>query len=518
MVSLKETLKLFPDFIVLTENASLDRMVSSVSVMDAPDIHRWMKGGELLITSGYLLSLQQDTFIDLIEKLHRKGISALGIKVSRYMHKLPPVILEKANQLDLPIIEIPERYAFTEIISPVLTEIVNRRYVELQQSEEMGKRFLKIGVDDVSYIKILNLLRLYIQEDVFYFSHMDQEIFSPFAQRKKDLSEDEKNNYIAYDVKYQKINYGTIYISKPLTAIRQRMALDHAITIFRLSIQSSLSSKRLEHQRRNDFLSDLIQNNIQNKEEILFRSQEYGWKWDDRIYCIFVQLKPTSMQRSETRRALAKKSQDILDGLRSSVKTHYQNVYYLQSSDSMVLLFIGRKNLQSKDSVQETLSSWVAHTKPTIPIAIGIGRMYSDINETWRSYEDARKTAILGRSLFGSQKVYDYNDIALYDHYWKNSESLEDIPMVKLLITLQQEDQRDNSEHMTTIKALIQADWTQKRASDLSQVHYNTLKYRVSRLKERTGWSLETREEKFQIELAYKLFLLIEKQKVQNPL
>ena len=58
---------------VLAGFEGLSRSVSTVTVMDAPDIYNWMKGGEFLITSAYAMKDDADNLMGLIEKLDRCG-------------------------------------------------------------------------------------------------------------------------------------------------------------------------------------------------------------------------------------------------------------------------------------------------------------------------------------------------------------------------------------------------------------------------------------------------------------
>ena len=44
----------------------LDRPVRGVNVMEAPDIARWLRGGELLLSTGYQFCDQPDDFDDLV--------------------------------------------------------------------------------------------------------------------------------------------------------------------------------------------------------------------------------------------------------------------------------------------------------------------------------------------------------------------------------------------------------------------------------------------------------------------
>ena len=56
----------FSDMIVAGGQDGLFREVTSVSVMDAPDIHEWMKGGEFLITTAYIFKDSPEGMLRLI--------------------------------------------------------------------------------------------------------------------------------------------------------------------------------------------------------------------------------------------------------------------------------------------------------------------------------------------------------------------------------------------------------------------------------------------------------------------
>ena len=80
---LREILRIpaFERFQVVAGRRGLDRDVSTVSVMDAPDIYEWMRGGEFLITSGYVMKDDPEYITKMVEKLDEWGASAFGIKL-----------------------------------------------------------------------------------------------------------------------------------------------------------------------------------------------------------------------------------------------------------------------------------------------------------------------------------------------------------------------------------------------------------------------------------------------------
>ena len=58
MITLKEILsfKEYENLKVIAGKDGLDRKVSTVTILDAPDGYKWTQGGEFVITSGYVLS------------------------------------------------------------------------------------------------------------------------------------------------------------------------------------------------------------------------------------------------------------------------------------------------------------------------------------------------------------------------------------------------------------------------------------------------------------------------------
>lgn len=108
--------QLFPDFALLGGSAGLNRTLLSVSVIDSPDVDRWMRGGELLVGSGYIFRENPLDLIPFMERAHSKGVVAIGIKLDRYHHDLTDEIRSCADRLGFPLIQIPLNYRWTDII------------------------------------------------------------------------------------------------------------------------------------------------------------------------------------------------------------------------------------------------------------------------------------------------------------------------------------------------------------------------------------------------------------------
>ena len=137
---------LFPDFELLGGSGGLSRKLSSVSVIDAPDVDRWMRGGEFLIGSGYIFREDPEGFTPFLRRVNEKGIAALGIKLDRYHHQLPGSMVAESDALNLPLVAIPLNYRWTDVIEGVQVFLVQEKHREEGTPDDLGS-FWEEGLD-----------------------------------------------------------------------------------------------------------------------------------------------------------------------------------------------------------------------------------------------------------------------------------------------------------------------------------------------------------------------------------
>ena len=107
--------KLSPNFILLAGANGLSREITSINIFDAPDIDKWLRGGEFVIGTGFIFKDNPEEFTKFVKKLHYSNAAALGIKLGRFHVELPKKTVETAEELNFPIIEIPVEYRWPDI-------------------------------------------------------------------------------------------------------------------------------------------------------------------------------------------------------------------------------------------------------------------------------------------------------------------------------------------------------------------------------------------------------------------
>src|SRR5699024_10652190 len=143
-ISLRKSMKLgkFSECKVVAGHDGLDRIVENITIMEVPDIVQWLKGRELILTSLFAIQDDQDAQNILIQRLYYAGATALAIKPFETMDNIPEGIIENANKLGFPVIQIPEHVKYLDILSPVMHHIFNDKVV-LQEDIEQATSVLQ---------------------------------------------------------------------------------------------------------------------------------------------------------------------------------------------------------------------------------------------------------------------------------------------------------------------------------------------------------------------------------------
>ena len=65
------------------------REIAAVTAVDTPDGAQRLKGGELVLTTGYMLERQAVTLPEFLRALKKVGAAGLGILENRYLRSIP---------------------------------------------------------------------------------------------------------------------------------------------------------------------------------------------------------------------------------------------------------------------------------------------------------------------------------------------------------------------------------------------------------------------------------------------
>jgi purine catabolism regulator len=106
------------------------RWVHSTELLDPTP---WLRGGELLLTTG--LQLQGAKFQrEFVERLAEREIAGLGFGTGFVHKKVPAALLNTARKRGFPLFEVPYELPFIAVTERVFAQLLNERYELLQRN------------------------------------------------------------------------------------------------------------------------------------------------------------------------------------------------------------------------------------------------------------------------------------------------------------------------------------------------------------------------------------------------
>ena len=525
---------------VVAGKSGLNRKISTVSVMDAPDIYKWMKGGEFLITSAYPIKDDVEYLTSLVEHLNKAGVAAFGVKVSRFIGHLPQKAIATAENLGLPLISIPEDYAFTDIINPVLYSIIDQQTLMLMQSEKIHSLFLELAVNGGGVGEIIQVLSRILEGPVAFIDTYFKKIYCSddnsmlYETVKKvnihrvDL--EKLGNYNIYRVANKKTPYGYIVTRKncdPSTGeTNSQKAIEYAGIVLTLYIQTKISNLQIEEKYRDEFLGDLIYNNMKSLDEIHNRAKLYGWEFNHGGMVAIIDV--NNLKQAYLRHMDNKASEEVSESVQGifeisqlCMEEVFPDAKYYRQSDHVVYLIsikdrdTSRSNKKIEKVFQNIRRKIAMKTQYTITITIGVGSYYESIRDISKSYNEALTTINLAYQLNMMDSVLFYERLGIYRLLSSIDGNSQTDEFQRIYVRpILDYDMKYHASLLTTMKTIIDCAWNLKAASSKLFIHYNSAKYRFSKICELTGVNLHDHEQQLCMEIALKLYQINTKNKV----
>ncbi|MFD0681065.1 MULTISPECIES: PucR family transcriptional regulator [unclassified Paenibacillus] len=147
-ITVEQALGIYPlsEGKLIAGRGGASRIVKSVNVMDAPDITEWIKEGEMLFTTAYIMKDHPEEAVGLLRKLDARGSAGLGVKLGRFWSSIPEPIVEEADRLQFPLIELPFQFTFSDQMSGLFYAEMERNTRSLHKLLEKQKKLMQFAL------------------------------------------------------------------------------------------------------------------------------------------------------------------------------------------------------------------------------------------------------------------------------------------------------------------------------------------------------------------------------------
>ncbi|NUP47133.1 MAG: PucR family transcriptional regulator ligand-binding domain-containing protein, partial [Catenulispora sp.] len=285
---------------IVAGHAGRHRVVERVNVMEVPDILPWVKSKELLLTTGYPLRHSPSPLTELLADLDRAGLSAVAIKPLRYLGGLPPELLSAADELGFPVVELPERVAFDDILTEVLSAVLDRQAAVLARADRVHRALAQIALEGGGLAELTAELsrllggpvlvttpdgRVLAEQGAADVRHLP--CFDPEPGDQRLRTEAEPAGLAVHDgvqhalvpIVAGRVDHGRLlaFADRRVFDAADVAALERAATVAALAVVKQLAVAAVEDKYRADFLRDLLTGRLDDLQSAAAHAATLGW-------------------------------------------------------------------------------------------------------------------------------------------------------------------------------------------------------------------------------------------------
>ena len=533
---------------VIAGETGMDNEITSVNVMEVPDIVDWVRPGELLLTTAYSISDNLEEFNTLLPKFSQKGVCGLGIKTKRYINELPESVIQTANQLDFPIIRIPPDVSYGDLMKEVFSYIIGEQTLLLEKINEFNNQIRDIMLrrgDMEEFAELMSQTMhapTLISDQVHksFVFHAEDQTWGDILKRvfpatinntsiladpgsmeirtSFDLIDGERVKRFSIPIFFEENLYGHVYIWDVNETINMGdlFVIESATSLIALHIVTKLTVTQRENVHRTNFLEQLLSNKPESQARAILDAEYYGFDPTAHHQCLILRLDYQDRVNSASLRTRRiQESSLILTGILSYVQRKASSRYiWATKPHEIYFLLEFDQNLSSETRATQTrmfvysLMEVARDLNLEDHCFVGIGRAYQGYHLLGDSLHEAQQAVrILQNSQKKVKEHYGFFEEMGIARLFGTQEIRSDLLGYadQVLQPILKYDSEHDGKLLETVQAYFEHGGNLRKISEVQFTHYNTVVYRINRIRDLLKIDLKDPETAFSIQFALKI-------------
>lgn len=542
-VTIKEMMndKYFANYKLIAGSTGVDRVIHAATVVDSPDGHTWFRGKEFVLSTGYLFINNTKLFKEVIIFLNMKNVAGIGIKTSRYLKTIPEEIIELANSLGFPLIEIPFDEAWIDVISEINSIAINRfitGVIEKTILKDIPLRpyNLKKKVDDILIcinneikvpVSVMNLVDKTIftypasyipKEECISFNPTEEFNFSfrkdiicdkPNIYRYTDLENKENGSWLVLPVIIKGLTISKVIIWEKNVEIDyySLFSLKVGIALLYEVYEHIYSINSIEGRYYDEFLISLINNELDTKQKLrtsITNFLNFSLNIDNSFICV-------NIRQNTGNQSLYKERERLFNTVLYKLP-NMECIFGISDDNTILILYDATKFKDIYGELKTKLKNILEELEYILPnrgFKVGIGDVVETILKTNKSFMEAKKAIEIGSYLYPNQHITTFDDLGPFGVL-----RIEDIERKSFGSSFNKIDpllKEENSvELIETLKVYLESNSNCNKAASKLFVHSNTVRYRINKIQELCNIDLENYVERLKIEITLKFLEMLD--------
>lgn len=505
---------------VLAGAQNLDNVIEYVNIVEARCEAYWMIEKALFLTTFYAVRDDVQAQVYTIEMLAERQCAGLVFQKG-VLSNLAPAVIQRADEVGLPLIEIPQSAQYPEILGPLTGAILQERTFLLQRSQEIHRRLTGLILSGGGLAEIASALGALIRHPVAItdawgsvmaatdFDHIGDALVDTLAGTPKVKGE--WHSEPLWDAAQrvwltpvlagsQETVDGFVIVRDPAGQLDRLdlTAVEQAATIAALEMAKQRSVQEAERRLKRDFVEDLLGGAYHSVEAISARARSLGWELLHKRAVMVVDLDEFEQYYLTHREWREERFQRVKEWLLHAtgqvVSERNPQSILVDRSDSVILLphfeseippSMARREIEG---LAEAICQRAQEQLDGLSITVAIGGLCDSVEGLRDSYREAKAALNVARKIERHRPIIWYNDVALY----VSLDRLATEPETRRwfehnLGPLVEYDKNKGTELVRTLETYFDANQMQQQTAHQLSVHLNTLKYRLRRIEEILG-------------------------------
>ncbi|EQB21895.1 hypothetical protein UNSWDHB_825 [Dehalobacter sp. UNSWDHB] len=265
--------------------------------------------------------------------------------------------------------------------------------------------------------------------------------------------------------------------------------------------QKELQEVQLQY--KNEFLHDLLYNNFENRETVIQRARSLGLDLSDPHVVAVIEL--------DDEENLDEKFLDRLQDLwEVYLVQHWPKSILARRGMAIILILPLDMNLsfsELKLKINALIPKIKQNIYPRLPVSfsIGIGHIYAEAEELYRSYQEAKTALELGRFYDKQDEITYYDELGILALLYRVGEQELKTFCFHTLRPLLNHDKEQDGQLIETLRTYFRCNGDLTLTAQKLYIHINTLRYRLKKVEDLLGIDLSKLSSKFNLDIALRI-------------
>lgn len=539
-MNIKDILKmqtLYGAKLIAGENGILND-ITGVNVLEATDIANWGRHGEAILTSFFALhNLSECELEAFFEKLHNIGISAVIIKIDRLVTHIPNKIIELCDKHVIPLIQINKDVKYESIILEILGPIINENMNLLNKYYEVHSELTKLALKMPSMDEILCEFKKMILRDVSLInstkgveistnpelsdvtvmgaSEVLTEKYVHFRYERKDVTYNSTNPKITGQqirVHIPHLGYDdyelVIHELPEQVSSEDFMVIENGVKFLQMELLKKYVISQNLFQQKNNIISDLLNDRLYEKKDIDEVLESLTISKHKYYQVMLIKLYPRDEKKNIDKDLMPQ----TLRQIRLKFRASFKDIVFLEKLDVVVFIlnYSDGKSGLTPSSIEKIMKALVQNNVfkdfyYNVSISSKVEKL--NIPQANREVLDTEKILRLFRN---SNNILPYEELGIYKLFL-DSNNLSDL---KKFISPRLANFRQQYPLLfETLQTFLDTNQNYILTSEKLFLHPKTVRYRIDKIKNVLNVDFADPEELLQIQIASRLFKLIDGRK-----